>query len=151
MDYLTKEKYDELVAELDHLKKVKRKEVAESLEYAKSLGDLSENAEYHEARDLQATTEDRINHIESILKSAKIISAHDTGVVTVGSEVTLVKEGAKDPNKYVIVGAEEANISDGKISVTSPLGSAAIGKKKGESFNFQTPSGTVTYKVVEIK
>lgn len=151
MDYLTKEKYDELVTELDYLKKTRRKEVAESLEYAKSLGDLSENAEYHEARDLQATTEDRINHLESVLKSAKIISSHDTNTVTVGSEVKLQKEGAKDNHIYTIVGAEEANISDGKISVTSPLGSAALGKKKGESFNFQTPSGTVAYKVIEIK
>ena len=72
MDYITQEKYDEFVKELDHLKRVRRKEVAESLEYAKSLGDLSENAEYHEARDTQAMIEDRISHLESILKNSRM-------------------------------------------------------------------------------
>ena len=151
MDYLTKEKYDELVAELDTLKKVRRKEVAEALEYAKSLGDLSENAEYHEARDTQAAIEDRINHIESILKSAKIVSSHDTHSVTVGSSVTVVKSGTKDEKVYTIVGAEEADIASGKVSVTSPLGQAVLGKKKGEDFEFKTPSGTANYKVLKIK
>ena len=150
MDYLTKEKYDELLTELDHLKKVRRKEVAESLEYAKSLGDLSENAEYHEARDLQATIEDRIAHIESIMKSAKIVSKHSTDVVAVGSIVTIKKEKS-DEKTYTIVGAEEADITQGKLSVISPLGQAVLGKKKGDSFDFQAPSGTVGYKIVTIK
>jgi transcription elongation factor GreA len=151
MDYLTKQKYDELVAELDHLKKVRRKEIAESLEYAKSLGDLSENAEYHEARDTQATIEDRIVHIESILKSAKIVSAHKSDSVEVGSVVSLKKEGSKDEKEYTIVGAEEADIQSGKLSVLSPLGSSVMGKKKGETFSSNTPSGAVSYKVIGIK
>lgn len=151
MDYLTKEKYDEFVTELDHLKKVRRKEVAEALEYAKSLGDLSENAEYHEARDTQALIEDRINHIESILKTAKIISHHESSEAEIGSVVTVRKEGSKEEKSYTIVGAEEANISVGKISVISPLGQSLLGKKKGETAVFKTPSGEASYKIVSIK
>src|SRR3990167_10671367 len=88
-EYLTKEKFKELEKELENLKTVKRKEIAEALEYAKSLGDFSENQEYQEARDGQAILEDRINRLEMILKSAKIISAQSTHTVSVGSVVML--------------------------------------------------------------
>lgn len=151
MEYLTKEKYDEFVKELDFLKKVRRKEVAESLEYAKSLGDLSENAEYHEARDMQATIEDRIAHLETVLKTAKIVKSHSTDAVAVGSVVTVKKEGSSEEKVYTLVGAEESNITSGKISVSSPFGQAILGVKKGDSFTFSAPSGSVTYKVVLIK
>lgn len=151
MEYLTQEKHDEFVKELDYLKKTRRKEVAESLEYAKSLGDLSENAEYHEARDMQATIEDRIAHLESVLKSAKIVKSHSTDVVAVGSVVTVRKEGDKEEKVYTLVGAEESDILSGKISVSSPFGQAVMGTKKGGSFTFKAPSGPTTYKVVEIK
>lgn len=151
MDYLTQEKYDEFVKELDHLKRVRRREVAESLEYAKSLGDLSENAEYHEARDLQATIEDRILHLESLLKVAKIVSEHSTSAVAVGSVVTVKKEGGGESHIYTLVGAEEADITAGKISVESPFGRNALSKKKGEVFTYDAPSGPITYKIVEIK
>lgn len=150
-EYLTKEKFDELTKELEYLKTTKRKEIAESLEYAKSLGDLSENQEYHEARDAQAVIEDRINRLESILKSASIVSTHDTSLVAVGSVIMVEKEGTKAKNSYTIVGSEEADASVGKISMRSPLGSAALGKKKGETFSFQTPSGTASYKIIDIK
>ena len=151
MDYLTNEKYEEFVKELDHLKKVRRREVAESLEYAKSLGDLSENAEYHEARDLQAVIEDRIFHLESIIKNAKVISSHPTDAVAVGSVVAIKKEGEKEEKIYTIVGSEESDIHSGKISTKSPLGEAVFGKKKGETFTFKAPSGSTTYKVISIK
>ena len=151
MDYITQEKYDEFVKELDYLKKTRRKEIAESLEYAKSLGDLSENAEYHEARDTQAVIEDRIAHLDSIIKNSKIISSHDTNSVTVGSVVSIKKEKGGDETSYTIVGAEESNISLGKISTKSPLGLAILGKKKGETFTFTTPSGSITYKIISIK
>ncbi len=148
--YLTKEKFVELEKELDHLKTVRRKEVAQDLEYAKSLGDLSENAEYHEARDLQANIEDRISKLEILLKSAEIVSTHKTDKVNVGSIVTIEKkEGAK--KKYNIVGSEEADISQGKLSVTSPLGEALLGKKKGEKFTFATPQGKTDYTVTNIE
>ncbi len=151
MDYLTQEKYDSLVNELDHLKKVRRKEVADALLYAKSLGDLSENAEYHEARDTQAVVEDRINHIESILKTAKIIDHHTSGVAEVGSTITLKKDGDKDEKVYILVGAEEADIKLGKISVISPIGKALLGQKKGDSVSVKTPSGETKYKIQNIK
>ena len=150
-EYLTKEKFDELSKELQELKTAKRKQVAENLEYAKSLGDLSENAEYHEARELQANTEDRIAKLESMLKSAVIISLHHSEVVGIGSIVKLekLKDGSK--MKYKIVGSEEANLADAKLSIHSPLGSAMVGKKKGDEFKVTTPGGVVEYKIIEIE
>ncbi len=150
-EYLTKEKYEEFKGELHTLKTVRRKEVAENLEYAKGLGDLSENAEYHEARDMQASTEDRIAKLEIILKSATIVSTHDTSLVSIGSILIVHREGDKEKKTFTIVGSEEADSGAGKISVKSPFGVAALGKQKGESFFFKTPSGTMSYKIVEIK
>jgi transcription elongation factor GreA len=149
-EYLTKEKFEALTQELEHLKTVKRKEIAESLEYAKSLGDLSENQEYQEARDGQAVVEDRINHLESVLKTASIVSTHNTGVVNVGSVLTIERESDGVQKVYTVVGSEEADASTGKISVRSPLGQAAMHKKKGETFSFQTPSGAMSYRIVDI-
>lgn len=149
--YLTKEKFGEFEKELEYLKTVRRKEIAETLEYAKSLGDFSENQEYQEARDAQAVVEDRINRLEAILKSAKIISSHDSNSVSIGSVVTLERSGDKTRKSYTLVGSEEADASLGKISIHSPLGVAVMGKSKGEVFSFQTPSGEMTYKIIEIK
>jgi transcription elongation factor GreA len=149
-EYLTKEKYEEFKGELETLKTKKRKEIAEALEYAKSLGDLSENAEYHEARDAQAQVEDRINHLEALLKTASIVSNHDTDTINVGSTITIAKlDGSK--STYTLVGSEEADASVGKISIKSPLGQSAMGKKKGESFSFKTQAGAMTYKIIDIK
>ncbi|PIQ66736.1 MAG: transcription elongation factor GreA [Candidatus Zambryskibacteria bacterium CG_4_9_14_3_um_filter_40_16] len=150
-EYLTKEKYNEFELELKELKTVKRKEVAENLEYAKSLGDLSENAEYHEARDRQASLEDRIQKLENIVKSATIVSSHDTDSVTIASVVTVQRDNEKEKKVFSIVGSEEADFTVGKISVKSPLGAALLGKKKGESFSFKTPNGTMSYKIISIK
>ncbi len=150
-EFLTQEKYNQIATELEDLKHSKRKEVAEQLEYAKSLGDLSENAEYHEARDLQANIEDRIARLEGLLKSATIISSHKTDVVGVGSVVTVQKEGSKDSKEYTLVGSEEADMVSGKISIRSPFGEAALGKKKGENFSFKTPGGEMTYKIIKIQ
>ncbi len=148
-EYLTKEKFEEFTKELQELKGKRRKEVAESLEYAKSLGDLSENAEYHEARDVQATIEDRISKLENLLKNAVIVTSHHGGAVTVGSEVTVEKAGKKFT--YSIVGSEEADVISNKISIKSPFGQAVMGKKKGEQFTFKSPTGELSYKIVEIK
>ena len=150
-EYLTKEKHKALSEELQYLKKTKRKEVAEQLEYAKSLGDLSENAEYQEARDTQAMIEDRIAHLESILKTSKVVSSHATNTVAVGSVVSIKKDGSGGEKIYTIVGIEESDINANKISTESPLGQAIFGKKKGETFSFKTPSGLSTYKVISIK
>jgi transcription elongation factor GreA len=150
-EYLTKEKFDTLKEELNYLKKVKRREVAEQLEYAKSLGDLSENAEYHEARDMQGIVEDRIQKLEDIIKNAVVISSHGTETVAVGSEVVVVKNGGKAEQTYTIVGREESDLSSGKISIHSPFGEAVIGKKKGETFSYNAPSGPVAYRIISIK
>ncbi len=152
-EYLTQEKYDELKKELDLLVHTRRKEIAEHLEYAKSLGDLSENAEYHEARDMQGNIEDRIAKIELILKSAVIMNAseHGTTNVTIGSVVTLEKEKDGTKKTYTVVGSEEADTAAGKISMKSPLGLAMIGKAKKESFNVKTPGGIVAYRIIDIK
>ena len=148
-EYLTQEKFDEFTKELAVLKGTRRKEVAQSLEYAKSLGDLAENAEYHEARDIQATIEDRIAKLEELLKTAKIVSGAHTGSVSVGSVVTVEKDGKKF--SYTIVGSEEADVATSKISMRSPFGQAILGKKKGDSFTFAAPSGELSYRVVEVK
>src|SRR6266702_247731 len=95
MEYLTLEKKTELEQELAHLTTVRRKEIADALEYAKSLGDISENAEYHQAREDQANCEDRIIHLEQILKNAVIMDKHHSGLVEVGSTVIVVKKGEK--------------------------------------------------------
>jgi transcription elongation factor GreA len=150
-EYLTQEKYDEFKRELEALKTVKRKEVAENLEYAKGLGDLSENAEYHEARDMQAAIEDRIAHLERVLQRVAIVSSHTTNAVSIGSVITVKGEKGGEPKTFTIVGSEEADMSLGKISVKSPFGAAAIGKKKGETFSFTTPNGRMEYVVVSIK
>ncbi len=149
--YLSQEKFDELKDELDGLKMVERKSIAEQLEYAKSLGDLSENAEYHEARDKQADIEDRISELEVMLKSAVILSgAAAKGKVSIGSRVKIEK---KDGTKmeYLIVGSEEANAVEGKISHHSPLGLALMDKKKGEAVVVTTPKGDVQYTILDIK
>jgi len=150
-EYLTKEKHQELQSELDNLKKVKRKEVAENLEYAKSLGDLSENAEYHEARELQANIEDRISKLELILKSAIIVSDRHTDTVGIGSTVVVKRDKNDQTSTFTIVGSEEVDVKSGKLSMNSPLGGALLGKKKGENFSFTAPSGMVNYKIVDIK
>lgn len=150
-NYLSKEKFNELTKELEHLKTVRRREIAEQLEYARSLGDLSENAEYEEARNLQAATEDRIRTIESELSRARIIEHNKGSTVSLGSVVTIQKQGEKEEHIYEIVGSAEANMQERKISHLSPMGSALMGKKKGELFSFDTPKGTQKYKIVGIK
>jgi transcription elongation factor GreA len=151
MEYLTKEKFEELKKELNELKTVKRKEVAENLEYAKSLGDLSENAEYHEARDMQAAVEDRIGQLENLLQTAQIVTLHHSDVVGVGTTVTIQKDGQKENATYKIVGSEEADMSQKKLSVTSPLGEGLMGKKKGDVVQVTTPKGKTKYSIVAIK
>ena len=148
--YLSKEKFDELERELEMLKSQKRKEIAEQLEFAKSLGDLSENAEYQEARENQAAVEDRIQKLETLIKNSEILKAHHANMVEVGSKVTIQKEGEKEATKFAIVGSEEANITEKKLSNESPLGRALLGKKKGDSATVMTPRGKVVYSIINI-
>jgi len=149
-EYLSKEKHDELTKELEFLTHIKRKEIAEALEAAKSLGDLSENAEYHSAREAQAGIEDRVTVLEEILKNAVIVgSKHKTDAVGIGSVVT-VRRG-KDTKTYTIVGSEETDVTAGKISNKSPLGEAMMGKRKDDHFMCTSPSGDTQCVILEIK
>jgi len=147
--YLSQEKYDALKQEFAYLKTEERKNIAESLEYAKSLGDLSENAEYHEARDKQADLEDRIAELEETLKYAKIISAHHASVVEVGATITTIRDHKEE--KFSIVGAEETDMLAGRISHESPLGSALLGHQVGDVVLVITPRGEIKYKIIDIK
>ncbi|QQR82727.1 transcription elongation factor GreA [Candidatus Campbellbacteria bacterium] len=149
--YVTKEKHDELKQELDFLITTKRNETAQQLEYARSLGDLSENAEYQQARQMQGQIESRIKYLVGLLKSAEIIKKHHSNTVEVGSSVTIQKKGDTEKKELLVVGSEEADTSAGRISFQSPLGRALVGKEKGETFTFATPSGkNIEYTVVSI-
>lgn len=150
-ELISKEKFEELTHELDDLKTRRRKEIAEQLEYARSLGDLSENAEYQEAREMQAAVEERIQKLESTLKSAKINKSVKSDSVGMGAQVTVEKIGEGIKHVYHIVGAEEADMLSGKISYHSPLGGALMGKKKGDEFSFATPKGTMKYKILKVE
>ncbi len=148
--YLSQEKYDVLKEELKQLKTIERKKIAENLEYAKSLGDLSENAEYHEARDKQADVEDRISELEEIIKYGIIISSHKSDKAEVGTTVVTKRDNGNE-EKFVIVGAEEADMNLGKISHESPLGAALLGHKIGEIVAVSTPKGENKYKIIDIQ
>jgi transcription elongation factor GreA len=151
VNYITEEKKRSLINELDYLKTTRRKEILEALGSAKALGDLSENAEYHQAREDQGKTEDRINQIEYMLGSSVVAKKHNGDKVGIGTKVTIKKEGSKDSITYNIVGDEEADISKNKISNRSPLGEALFGKAKGDTISTKTPKGAFKYTIVEIQ
>ncbi|MDB4992217.1 MAG: grea/greb family elongation factor, transcription elongation factor GreA [Parcubacteria group bacterium] len=148
---VSQEKFDEMVKELETLKTVRRTEIAKNLEYARSLGDLSENAEYQEARDLQAATEERIRRLEDLVKRAHILTdGKKKDIVGFGSTVIIKKDGGSDTHEYIIVGSEEADMRAHKLSHVSPLGAALMGKKKHDVFTFETPNGKQTYTIEKV-
>ncbi len=164
-DYITTEKRKELEAELKDLRGPKRKEILDALQYAKSLGDLSENAEYHQTREDQGKLEERIGKIEEILRSSQTVQGGGGDVIEIGSKVTVQKvptesrgsstaeavgKGSTETKNYVIVGSEEADMAKGKISNRSPFGEALFGKKKGDSVSFKTPNGVANYKILNV-
>ncbi|MDD4995478.1 MAG: transcription elongation factor GreA [Patescibacteria group bacterium] len=148
--YLSKEALAKLKEELDYLKKVKRKEVAEKIQAAIALGDLSENAEYHDAKDELGMLEGKISVIEDQIKNAVIIEEkHAAGdAVAIGSEVILETDGTK--LRYRIVGPNEADPAHGLISNETPLAHAMLGHRAGESIEFEAPSGKKIYRILEI-
>jgi len=140
-----------MIKELEHLKTVRRTEIAKNLEYARSLGDLSENAEYQEARELQAATEERIKKLEELVKHTKIMTdGKKKNEVGFNSKVSIKKQGSEELHEYIIVGSEEADMRSKKLSHVSPLGAALMGKKKGEIFTFETPAGQQTYTIEKV-
>ncbi|MCA9352852.1 transcription elongation factor GreA [Patescibacteria group bacterium] len=146
-EFLTAEKQVELKKELEFLKTEKRSEILERLAFAKSLGDLSENAEYHTSKEAQGKNEARISQIEAILKNAVVVEANTDGIIDVGSIVTLIKKDSGEEKTYQIVGNEEADFASGKISFESPLGSALMHKQQGDEVSVETPKGGIIYVV----
>lgn len=149
---LTQKKHDELSEELRVLKTERRKEVAENLEYAKSLGDLSENAEYHEARSAQAALEERIAKLENLLKVAVIVNEQKDCdcAASIGVLVRLRRISDGREFSYTLVGSEEGDVSAGRLSVDSPLGQALAGKGVGERVTVKAPNGGSEYEIVSV-
>lgn len=150
--FLTKEGYKKHEEELEYLKTVKRKEIADNIKVARGFGDLSENAEYDEAKNEQAQVEDRILVLEHMLINAKIIDEGNGNkdTVNLGSKIVLNDIEFEEEVEYTIVGSAEADPFEGKISNESPVGKAALGHKKGDTIEAQTPGGVVKYEIVDI-
>lgn len=148
---ITKENRASLERELAELSGPKRKEIIDAVAYAKSLGDLSENAEYHAAREEQGKLEERIAQIEYLLKHAHIVEKPEGGRIDIGSTVVVKKEGETNTRMFEIVGSEETDMLSGKISYKSPIGKALVGKKEGESITVMTPKGEILYSIVSVK
>ena len=150
---LTQEGFEELKAELDELINDKLPKAIKRVADAREYGDLSENSEYHDARDDKDLIVTRISEIEEILEKAKIVKATTSkNIVGIGSKVSAHLKGKKAKKRtFQIVGEYEADPSEGKISSVSPLGKALMGKKKGDSVTYQAPAGEITYIITDIK
>ena len=145
-EYFSEEGLERLKQELEELKITKRHEIAARLEHAKSLGDLSENAEYQEAKEEQSLNESRIAELEEIVRNAVIIKKDvRSDTVQIGSTVSVRSDTGEE--SYTIVGSEEADPKTGKISNESPLGKAFVGKKAGETVEIKTPGGMFSYTI----
>lgn len=147
---LTAEGLKKYQEELETLKTVKRKEVAERLKEAIGFGDLSENAEYDEAKNLQAQVEERIFKLEQMLKNYEIIEDNTGEHINIGSKVKIFDEKYKEELEYVIVGPAEASPFEGRISNESPVGAALINAKVGDRISVEVPTGIMHYKVLAI-
>ncbi|OGL73128.1 transcription elongation factor GreA [Candidatus Uhrbacteria bacterium RIFCSPHIGHO2_12_FULL_60_25] len=149
--YVTAEGLEKLKAELHDLKTVKRRETAERVDAARSLGDLSENAEYQEAKQQLGMIESRIIQLNEMLKNISVIESEKGagGAVIIGSTVVVASSGKK--KEFQIVGSNEADPAAGRISNESPIGNAFLGHKKGDAVSVSTPGGTTTYTIVEVK
>lgn len=150
--FLTKEGFQKLQEELDYLRTVKRQEVAERLHEAMEGGELIENAEYEAAKNEQAFVEGRIQELEVMLATARIIEEtgkSKEGLIQVGSTITIEQEGSP-AETFIIVGAAEANPREGKISNESPIGKAILGHKVGETVKVETPGGTYNVKILKV-
>lgn len=150
--YLTPEGKVKLKAELDELINIKRPALAKRLRDAIQQGDLSENADYHVAKEDQAFLEGRVLELEETLRRAVIIETNNgpTDTVQMGSRVT-VQEPGEDPETFILVGAKEANPREGKISNESPIGRALLGKRVDDIAQAATPAGRLTFKVLKIE
>jgi len=150
---LTPEGYEKLKTEIEHLSSDKRREVADRIRVAREFGDISENAEYDDAKNEQAMLEHKIAQLEERLLNARLIETDDVdlSVVSIGAKVRLKDVDANQTVEYIIVGSAEANPAESKLSNESPVGKAIIGKKKGETVEVSAPRGSLKYKIMDIK
>ena len=150
---LTPAGYEKLKQEIEYLSTEKRREVADRIRIAREFGDISENAEYDDAKNEQALLEHRIAQLEERLSAARVIGADEIkkDVVSIGSKVTLRDIEAKKTVEYHVVGSAEANPAEHKLSNESPVGRAIIGKKKGETVEVAAPRGSLKFKILDIQ
>lgn len=150
--YLTPEGYEKLFQELEQLKKVERKKLAKRIEEARSLGDISENAEYEAAKEAQAQLEKRINELESKLSRVKIINPDELNVnkVRIGVKVSLKDLDTEEEFYYIILSEEEADFEKNQIGINSPVAQALLGKERGEIVEIEVPRGKLRYQILDI-
>lgn len=148
--YLTPEGLEKLKEELRYLKEVKRKEISERLEKCIAFGDLSENSEYHETKEAQGFLEGRILELEDLITDAIVVAEEKQKVFAEVGSTVLVSSGS-DQEKFILVGAEESNPLEGKISVNSPLGQAILHQPKDATIDVLTPVGKRQYKILKIE
>jgi len=148
---LTRAGFDKLDAELKHLKSVERPAIIQAIAEARALGDLSENAEYHSAKEKQSFIEGRIKELEGVLSLADVIdTAKLSGPIKFGATVAIVDEDTDEERTYQIVGEYEADIENGRLNVKSPLARALIGKTAGDSVEVRTPGGEKSYEILTV-
>ena len=148
---VTKPGFDKMNAELKHLKSVERPAIIRAISEAREHGDLSENAEYHSAKEKQSFIEGRVKELEGIISLADVIDlGRMSGTVKFGATVTLVDEDTEEEKTYQIVGEYEANIEAGLLNIKSPIARALIGKDEGDSVEVRTPGGVRSYEVLSI-
>ncbi len=151
---MTQEGHDKLQVELNQLKTKERPRISEAIKVAREMGDLKENAEYQEAKNEQGLVEARIRDIEGKLSNAQVINILDmenTGRVIFGATVTLMNGKTEEEVKYKIVGEDEADLKERKISVTSPIARGVVGKEEGDAVTIQTPNGPVQYEIIQVE
>jgi len=151
--YLSPEGYEKLKKELDELKQVKRPELSQKISEARDFGDLKENAEYHAAKEALSLLETKISKLEVTLSRAKVLNKNDMaeGKITILSTVKLKDLNRDMEIEYTLVSPEESDFKQNKISTTSPVGKALLGKEKGEIVEIRVPAGVLKYQVIDIK
>lgn len=151
--YLTRPKYEELLKELDRLKKVERRKISEEIGIARDKGDLRENAEYDAAKEKQAHIEKRIAELEDKLSRVELVENLniDLETINIGATVKLEDLKSKEKLTYILVGPDESDYAQNKISVTSPVGKGLLGHKKGDNIKIQVPAGILEYKVISFE
>ena len=148
---MTRAGFDKLDSELKHLKSVERPAIIRAISEAREHGDLSENAEYHSAKEKQSFIEGRVKELEGVISLADVIDPTKmTGSIKFGATIHLVDEDTDEEKTYQIVGEYEADIENGKLNIKSPLARAMIGKEEGDSVEVRTPGGDRSYEILKI-